>query len=47
MFVVVNIWNGVVCNVDLYKKEPLELEEIDKDTGNGDYVYYVKEVNDE
>ena len=39
VYVVVRMWNGLVDDVSVYRKEPQETEEICENTDNGEHVY--------
>jgi len=39
VYVVVRVWNGLVDDVNVYRKEPKGTEEICPDTDNGEHVY--------
>ena len=39
VYVVVRMWNGLVDDVSVYRKEPQGTEEICENTDNGEHVY--------
>ena len=39
VYVVVRMWNGLVDDVSVYRKEPQGTEEICEDTDNGEHIY--------
>jgi len=41
VYVVVRMWNGLIDDVNVYKNEPQETEEIDEHSDNGEHVYYL------
>ena len=42
VYVVVNMWNGLVEDVSVYKKEPKDLAPIDEDGDNGNFIYHLE-----
>ena len=45
-YVVVRMWNGLIDDVSVYKKEPQGTEEICENSDDGEHVYYLT-VEDE
>ena len=41
VYVVVNMWNGLVEDVSVHKEEPIGLTTIDEDGNNGNYIYHL------
>jgi hypothetical protein len=39
VYVVINMWNGLVCDVEVFREEPQGTKEICEDTDNGEHVY--------
>jgi len=42
VYVVVNMWNGLVEDVSVHRKEPKDLEPIDEDGDNGNFIYHLE-----
>ena len=42
VYVVVNMWNVLVEDVSVHKEEPKNLEPIDEDGDNGNFIYHLK-----
>ena len=39
LYVVVKMWNGIIDDVSVYRKEPKDLEPIDDNGDNGNFIY--------
>ena len=42
VYVVVNMWNGLVEDVSVHREEPKDLEPIDEDGDNGNFIYHLE-----
>ena len=42
VYVVVNMWNGLVEDVSVHREEPKDLEPIDEDGDNGNFIYHTE-----
>mgnify|MGYP001167578764 FL=1 len=42
VYVVVNMWNGLVEDVSVHTEEPKDLEPIDEDGDNGNFIYHLE-----
>ena len=42
VYVVVKMWNGLVDDVSVHRKEPKDLTPIDEDGDNGNFIYHTE-----
>tara|TARA_A100001515_G_scaffold120447_1_gene103385 strand:+ start:280 stop:465 length:186 start_codon:yes stop_codon:yes gene_type:complete len=42
VYVVVKMWNGLVDDVSVHREEPKDLEPIDEDGDNGNFIYHTE-----
>ena len=42
VYVVVNMWDGLVDDVSVHRKEPKDLTPIDEDGDNGNFIYHTE-----
>ena len=42
VYVVVNMWNGLVDDVSVHRTEPKDLKPIDEDGDNGNFIYHLE-----
>ena len=42
VYVVVNMWNGLVEDVSVHREEPKDLKPIEEDGDNGNFIYHLE-----